>query len=298
MFLFFSPFSFLFLSLYFLFLVVLSSLSSFVSYWVVIEFMILLLIGLSFTIFTHRFSSLMSYFIIQTIASFNLLIFFYLGLYEAFMISLFLKLSVFPFSSWYPSVVYRFPNFILLLVRTVHKLPPLLLLLLFPLSFSWSLFFTILRTNLLLSSFFMLNLSDIRMLLLVSSVGNNSWILAASQLTLPVFLLYFVVYSIRLFVVLTQFNSLSKPSLSLVSSQTSSPLSLSLSLLNLAGLPPLPLFFCKIVVIYYMLLGSLLSPSFLFFFAGAALIVSSYVFCALKYFIFCYSTKINFLLFN
>lgn len=257
------------------------------------EFIILLFIGLSFTVFTRRYSSLMNYFIIQTIASFNLLVFYYLGFYELFLVSLFLKLSVFPFSNWYPSVVYRFPNLILFLVSTFHKLPPILLLFVFPLSYRWPIFFAVLRANLLTSSFLMLNLSDIRILLLVSSVGNNSWMLLASQLRLPVFLLYFTIYSIRLFLILVQFNSLTKPS-----PTSSSPFILSLSLLNLAGFPPLPLFFCKMVIVYYTVLYSILSPSLLFFFIGAALIISSYVLCTLKYFIFCYSTKINFLLFN
>jgi len=59
----------------------------------------LLFMGLSYTIFTHSFTQLILYFLIQTLASFSMLVFYTLDLSYLFYFSLFFKLGIFPFIS-------------------------------------------------------------------------------------------------------------------------------------------------------------------------------------------------------
>lgn len=177
MFLAFTPFTFFFVRIYSLVLVFLFTLSNFYFFWLYMEIAILLFIGLSYTIFTHSFTQLMLYFLIQTLASFRMLVFFTTDLIFLFYGSLFFKLGMFPFMSWYLNVLYRFPSFILLLRRTLHKLPPLFLFL-FTYNSAYSSFILLAALlSLVAGGFFMLNVLDFRYLIVVSSMANNSFLL-------------------------------------------------------------------------------------------------------------------------
>lgn len=59
----------------------------------------LLFMGLSYTIFAHRYTQLMLYFLMQTLASFGILVFYTLGSDYLLYSALFLKLGIFPFIS-------------------------------------------------------------------------------------------------------------------------------------------------------------------------------------------------------
>ena len=131
MFVIFTPFSYLFFSVYSLVLLFMFTLSNFYLFWVYIEIAMLLFIGLAYTIFLHSYTQLILYFLIQTLASFSMLVFYTLDQRYLLYFSLFLKLGIFPFISWYLNVLYRFPSFTLLIRRTLHKLPPLFLFHLF-----------------------------------------------------------------------------------------------------------------------------------------------------------------------
>lgn len=59
----------------------------------------LLFIGLSYTIFVHSYTQLILYFLIQTLASFGMLVFYTLDANYLLYFALFLKLGIFPFMS-------------------------------------------------------------------------------------------------------------------------------------------------------------------------------------------------------
>ncbi len=116
----------------------------------------------------------MLYFLIQTLASFRILVFYILDYRSLFCMFLFLKLGMFPFFSWYVNVLYRFPSSLLLLSGTLHKLPPLLLLAIVVSSSNISILVVTRLVTLMVGGFFILRVLDFRYLLVVSSIANNS----------------------------------------------------------------------------------------------------------------------------
>jgi NADH:ubiquinone oxidoreductase subunit 2 (subunit N) len=138
------------------------------------EFMMLIFMGMAYTIFSNNFSSLMLYFLVQTISSFRIFLFYLYPNPVFFTLSLFLKLSMFPFHFWFLNVCYRFPNFVLFLSSSVHKLPIFLIILFFSPFMSNSFALVSAVSTVFLSGCIMLSSSDFRSILLSSSVGNNS----------------------------------------------------------------------------------------------------------------------------
>jgi len=219
----------------------------------------LILIGFCFSFFSFGFSNLILYFLIQTIASFSLFLFyvFYSPLFMSFF--LLLKLSMFPFHFWFISVLYKFSSFGLFLVCSFHKLPSFLILSYFSSFFSLPIIFASILLSLVLSAGLMLITSDFRLLVLASSVGNNSWFLMASLSSSFLLLLFLAIYSLFLFIIIRYSPFLSN------TIQLSSSLYRFLfcfSLVLLAGFPPFPLFFLKVIIVYLAI--SFFSPMFIF----------------------------------
>lgn len=258
MFVFFTPYTYIFGLLYMFFLFSLFSLSNFYAFWLVMEMMTLLLMGISYTVFTNRVSQLMVYFLIQSLSSFLILVSYLVGSPLMLTVAFILKLGMFPFLSWYLNSVRRFPNFIFWLTGTLHKLPPLLMLLQFNLVLDTALFWGSVLLTTFIAGIIMLITSDFRYLLVSSSVGNNSWFLLSEQVNYSVFLLFIGVYSLFLFFLISSFGELTKPGLSLNYQSDSGSVKWWFFLLCVSGLPPFPLFFAKMLVIYNLfLLGSL-----------------------------------------
>jgi len=285
MFLLFSPFSFL-LSLFYLFLLFsLFSLFSPIFFWLVMELLMLVFIGLSYSVFSNSFSSLVLYFLIQTVASFSVLLSYLYSFSFLLCVSFMLKLSIFPFHFWFLSVVYRFPRFILFLSSSFHKLPIFLFSLNFSLPFSSLCALFSILISVLLSSLFILSAVDFRILILSSSVGNNSWLFIASLSGFYCFFTFFVFYSFFLFLLLFSFSSFSSP----VKANRHTYLIIPLLLVCLSGLPPLPLFYPKLFILYQSIC---LFPSFFIFFflVFARLMLVGYVQACFKFFVLKYSS--------
>jgi uncharacterized membrane protein len=100
----------------------------------------------------------------------------------------------------------------------------------------------------LLSGSLMLASSDFRVLILSSSVGNNSWLTLASLHSSSLVLLFLVVYSLGLVCVIRRLGGLT--SLSLFSRSTVLMFFI-VSLVFISGFPPLPLFWVKLLVVYF-----------------------------------------------
>ena len=181
MFLLFTPFSFIFLSFYFLLFFYLFTLCDFIIFWIYMEFFILVFIGVCFSLFSSRFSFLILYFLIQTLASFRILVFYISSFRILFSLALLLKLSIFPFHFWFISIAYRFSNFIFWVVSSFHKFPIFLIIIGFNVNLdSFLVWFSVVITTILVG-LSMLNSSDLRLSLVLSSVGNNSWLLISSS---------------------------------------------------------------------------------------------------------------------
>lgn len=286
----FTPYTFLYLSIYFLFLSILLTVSNFYYFWVYIEIIILLFIGIGYSILLSSTSQFITYFLIQSISSFSLLIFYIYSLPSVFTLFLLIKLSIFPFCFWYINITYVFSNFLFWFVRTVHKLPPLLILKMFTLMLNINILWISIILSVLFSAFIILSSLDLRMLLVVSSVGNNSWFILGQILNLFIFTIYFIIYSIRLYYIISYFKTLSNLNLSYISNK--SVYRYRFILLNLSGIPPFPLFFFKIIIV--VLICYIYSFNFLFFLFifSSALIFIGYLSSIIKYFSYFFSSQL------
>lgn len=135
---------------------------------------------------------------------------------------------------------------------------------------------------------------DLRLLLVLSSIGNNSWFLLSQMVNMFVFLFFLVIYSFSLFFLLNSFKGISKPSL--VSSISSNPYALTLWVLSISGMPPFPVFFGKILVILSLLMTVDINYFFILFLVINSLIVIGYLQSVIKYFIYIYSSNIHYML--
>ena len=226
--------------------------------------------GFCYSIFLVRFSNLMLYFLIQTVASFSIFIFYLLSSPFFLLLSLFIKLSMFPFHSWFFSVVYRFPNSALFVSSTFHKLPPFMLVSFFLPFSNISLVMACCIFTVLLSGRVMLFSSDFRLLLVASSVGNNSWFYLSSLFSFTLFFFFILFYSFVLFLAFSFIGQITSVK---VSSSPSLTLFCTISLF-LSGLPPSPLFPFKLIVIYCSLLSAPSELVFLFLLSSVLLLVS------------------------
>jgi len=260
------------LSLFFLL-----SLSDFYLFWFVIELCMLLFIGVRYRVFSTGFSRLIVYFLVQTLASFSILVCYTLSYPGFFLFFILLKLSIFPFHSWFLSVVYSFPSLPLFLVSSFHKLPSFLLVVLFSSGRARGVLSLSCLVSLVLSGRFMLSTADFRFLLLSSSVGNNSWFILSCLHSSFLLVAFLCVYSIFLYAVLRFLGS--RFSLRLRTKGSISLLVLTGCLLALSGLPPFPIFWFKLGLVF--LCSPFCSPLLIFLFLlRSMLVLSGYIkFC-------------------
>ena len=243
MFLYFTPFTFLFLSTYFLVILFIISLDNIYLFWLYIEILILLFIGISFSIFSNSFTQLILYFLIQTIASFRVLVFYSLSIYYLVFIALFLKLGMFPFISWYINVLFRFPSFILFLAITFHKLPPLFLFVILYSSYYHNFIFVSILFSIIVGGLYILAVLDLRYLLIVSSIANNRFLLIGLiSGNNFIFFCFYRMYVLNIFFILKTIGYYLKP-LFFSRDKTRNVFLLMLLLFNIASLPPFPIFF-------------------------------------------------------
>jgi NADH:ubiquinone oxidoreductase subunit 2 (subunit N) len=297
MFLIFTPYTFIFVSLYLILLFFIFNIRNFHIFWLFIEIRILLFIGICYTLFTNRYTQLIIYFLFQTLGSFSILVFFMLNYSWLAVFRVFLKLGIFPFFSWYLNAIFRFPSFVVFLATTIHKLPPLFI------------FFTLANRNLLQFTFFfalftiviagvfIITVVDLRYLVIVSSIGNNSFLLLAVLTnSIFTFLVFFIIYSINMFLILSLFNNQTTVIYSIQLSKLS-VIWLIILLFNIAAIPPLPGFFTKFLIFFDLLP---IIESFLFFFVlvmlANILMIVSYIQLFFKFIVNNYSNSCNFIL--
>lgn len=293
MFVIFSPYSFLYMSSYLLFLFSLLQISSFYYYWSVMEIIILLFIGLSYSIIVRSYSHLIIYFLIQTVASFLILVFYIYDFSFFLTSSLILKLSMFPFFMWYINSVYRLPNFIFWLASTIHKIPPILIIKVFYLNLNSRILWVSIFFTTIVIGFIILSVYDLRILLVLSSIGNNSWLLIRQIVSYFIFVIYIIFYRFVLFYVLLSFGSLSK--LQAPKRLTSQLTKFSFWLLTLSGIPPFPLFYLKVGLLVRLFFSVGLNHIFLLFIISRAFIFIAYLRSLIVHYVYFYSSSLFYL---
>lgn len=270
----FSPYSYLFFIVYLYFLLFIFFISDFLIFWVFIELAILSYLGLRYTIFSNNFSSLIYFFLIQTLSSFLILLFYLSDMAFFLTFSIIIKLAIFPFFSWYVTSMFGFPNILFFFARTFHKIPPILILFFFQARVLYLFLFLCIIFSLFFRGLIISVSKNIRIILIYSSIGNNSWFILSQFRGIVVFLSFFLIYSFFLYLCL-----------SYIKHQTSNVscldrariLYLCLILIILSGLPPFPLFYIKIVAIMFLVFSGLNFYLLLLFIVGVVLIIIGYV---------------------
>nr|YP_009539834.1 NADH dehydrogenase subunit 2 [Cerithidea obtusa]AYQ21837.1 NADH dehydrogenase subunit 2 [Cerithidea obtusa] len=194
-------------------------------------------------------------------------------------LGLLLKMGVFPFHFWFPSVMAGLSWFSCLLLATWQKVAPAFLMLAVldaSLVYSVFLLFCLLGAgSSLVGGIGGLNQTQIRALLAYSSIGHMGWILFAScygESSMKIYFSIYVVISICIFVSLWALDSGSLVDVSSAGkSDSKAAFSFMVMLLSLGGLPPLLGFISKWTVIsssvtaspwgvlFFLVLGSLMS---------------------------------------
>nr|ACA80239.1 NADH dehydrogenase subunt 2 [Deroptyus accipitrinus] len=164
-----------------------------------------------------------------------------------------IKLGLAPFHFWFPEVLQGSSLTTALLLSTVMKLPPTTILLITSHSLNPTLLISMSVTSIALGGWMGLNQTQTRKILAFSSISHIGWmtiiILHNPKLTLLTFYTY-VLMTTSVFLTMNTTNTLNLPTL--MTSWTKTPLlntTLMLTLLSLAGLPPLTGFLPKWLII-------------------------------------------------
>nr|QTF74774.1 NADH dehydrogenase subunit 2 [Bufonaria perelegans] len=172
------------------------------------------------------------------------------------------KLGLFPFHFWLPSVMAGLPWITCLLLATWQKLAPIFLMSsLLELSSSYWLlimlcFFS--SGSALTGGFGGMNQTQIRALLAYSSIGHLGWILFAlihGEWVMKVYLTVYILVSLCMFVSLWFSDSSSMKNLNNLKNSSLTQIGIMLMLLSLGGLPPLLGFISKWLVISISITG-------------------------------------------
>nr|WEV93883.1 NADH dehydrogenase subunit 2 [Tylostega tylostegalis] len=243
----------------------------------------------------------LKYFLVQSIASINLLFFiiFKLMLMKNFEInnfimiminsSLLMKMGSAPFHFWFPNIVEGLSwinNFILM---TWQKISPIILLSYY---FNKNFLIIIIIMNSIIGAIGGLNQTSLRKLMAFSSINNLGWMLSAMMISENMWMFYFFFYSFMISIMCFLFYFLNMffiNQLFFMNINFMIKMSLLINFLSLGGLPPFIGFFPKWIIInfllnnnFYILTFILIMMSLIMLFFYIRILYSSFMFNYLK----------------
>nr|YP_009762683.1 NADH dehydrogenase subunit 2 [Geopelia cuneata]AGC78824.1 NADH dehydrogenase subunit 2 [Geopelia cuneata]QIQ59702.1 NADH dehydrogenase subunit 2 [Geopelia cuneata] len=160
-----------------------------------------------------------------------------------------MKLGLVPFHFWFPEVLQGSPMITALLLSTAMKFPPITILFLTSHSLNPTLLTTMAIASATLGGWMGLNQTQIRKILAFSSISHMGWMAIIIIYNPNLTLLTFYLYTLMTATVFLSFNTTKALKLTtMMTSWTKTPMlnaTLMLTLLSLAGLPPLTGFLPK-----------------------------------------------------
>nr|ABD64012.1 NADH dehydrogenase subunit 2 [Phyllastrephus albigularis] len=164
-----------------------------------------------------------------------------------------MKLGLAPFHFWFPEVLQGSPFITGLLLSTVMKFPPITLFFMTAPSLNPTLLTCMALLSTALGGWTGLNQTQIRKILAFSSISHLGWVAIILPYSPKLALLNFYIYALITTAVFLTMNSIEAPKLSILMTTWAKTPSLSamllLTLLSLAGLPPLTGFLPKWLII-------------------------------------------------
>nr|YP_011001182.1 NADH dehydrogenase subunit 2 [Macronectes giganteus]QOJ46932.1 NADH dehydrogenase subunit 2 [Macronectes giganteus]WPN86018.1 NADH dehydrogenase subunit 2 [Macronectes giganteus] len=164
-----------------------------------------------------------------------------------------MKLGLVPFHFWFPEVLQGSSLTTALLLSTMMKFPPITILLLTSHSLNPTLLATMAIASAALGGWMGLNQTQIRKILAFSSISHLGWMTAITIYSPKLTLLTFYLYTLMTTTTFLTLNTTKSLKLStMMTSWTKTPMlnaALMLTLLSLAGLPPLTGFLPKWLII-------------------------------------------------
>nr|YP_009558762.1 NADH dehydrogenase subunit 2 [Nagiella inferior]QBA83062.1 NADH dehydrogenase subunit 2 [Nagiella inferior] len=217
----------------------------------------------------------LKYFLVQSIASINLLFFiifkmilmknFEMNNFISIMInsSLLMKMGSVPFHFWFPNIVEGlswFNNFILM---SWQKITPIILLSYY---FNNNLLIIIIIMNSIIGAIGGLNQTSLRKLMAFSSINNLSWMLFSMMISENLWIMYMFMYMFMISILCFLFylmNMFFINQLYFINMNYMIKLSLLINLLSLGGLPPFIGFFPKWIIINFLLMNNFFFMTFI-----------------------------------
>nr|WRK83551.1 NADH dehydrogenase subunit 2 [Glyphodes pyloalis] len=243
----------------------------------------------------------LKYFLIQSIASINLLFYiimkmilmknFEMNNLFSIMInsSLLMKMGSAPFHFWFPNIVEGLSwlnNFILM---TWQKITPIILMSYY---FNNNFLHFIIIMNATIGAIGGFNQTSLRKLMAFSSINNLSWMISAMMISENLWMFYFFFYSLLISIMCFMFYFLNMffiNQLFLINMNFNIKLFLLINFLSLGGLPPFIGFFPKWIIINFLLMNNfyiltfiMIMMSLILLFFYIRILYSSFLFNYLK----------------
>lgn len=211
--------------------------------------------------------TIVKYYIIQAIGSYVFLFsnVFNLGRYTSFMliiISLAIKLGLFPFIFWVPAVIANISWITLFFIRTIQKLNPIIVLHI--LNNNYIIIYVTVR-SVFFRRFIASNQTNLRKLIAFSSISHTAFIIISGYISNFLIILYVCIYIFMTGILISIFY---KKNINNTTTWKKNKKK-NILILALAGLPPFPIFFIKVIIFFYI---RSISPILLFFIIAGSLI--------------------------